>query len=232
MSPETTILIVEDDAAIREMLVFSVREAGYGALAAANVTEAWRHIAQAVPDLMLLDWMLPDESGIELLRRIRRDDLTRRLPVIMVTARGDESDRVWGLDAGADDYLSKPFSPRELLARIQAVLRRTSPQDGDAVLETDCLRLDPVSYRVTAAGHPLNLAPTEFRLLHFLMQHPERVYSRGQLLDQVWGNNVVVEERTVDVHVRRLRLALEPYKLDLLIQTVRGAGYRFAKQLA
>ncbi len=223
------ILLVEDEVAIRELLALSLREAGLIPVETGKVAEAWSNILQEMPSLVLLDWMLPDESGIELLRRIRRTEATRRLPVIMVTARGDETERVWGLDAGADDYVSKPFSPRELLARVQAVLRRTTADLPETVLEVDGLRLDPVSYRVTAAGQILNLAPTEFRLLHFLMQHPERVYTRSQLLDHVWGRHVVVEERTVDVHVRRLRLALEAHRLSGLLQTVRGTGYRLAK---
>jgi two-component system phosphate regulon response regulator PhoB len=181
-----------------------------------------------LPDLILLDWMLPGMSGIDLARRLRADARTRCVPIIMLTAKGEERDKVAGLESGADDYVTKPFSPRELQARIQAVLRRGRPQASEDAVEAGGLRLDPASHRVTAAGSPVNLGPTEFRLLHFLMTHAERVHSRDQLLDQVWGDHVFVEERTVDVHIRRLRAALEPSGLDRLVQTVRGSGYRFS----
>lgn len=225
------ILIVEDEAAIREMVAFALRETGFEVAEAVDMAGAWRDITDQPPNLVLLDWMLPDVNGIELLRRLRREELTRNIPVIMLTARTDEQDRVRGLDVGADDYITKPFSVRELVARIQAVLRRTTPDASEEVLEVEGLILDPASHRVTANGDTLKMGPTEFRLLHFLMTHPERVYTRSQLLDRVWGANVVVEERTVDVHIRRLRKALERQGLDHLIQTVRGAGYRFSQQV-
>jgi two-component system phosphate regulon response regulator PhoB len=181
-----------------------------------------------MPDLILLDWMLPGMSGLDFARRLRADVRTKNIPIIMLTARGEERDKVAGLETGADDYITKPFSPRELLARIQAVLRRGKPQASEEAVEAGGLRLDPVSHRVMADSAPVSLGPTEFRLLHFLMTHPERVHSRDQLLDQVWGDHVFVEERTVDVHIRRLRAALEPSGLDGLVQTVRGSGYRFS----
>ena len=185
----------------------------------------------ALPDLILLDWMLPGMSGVELARRLRGDGRLKTIPIIMLTARSEERDKVQGLETGADDYMTKPFSPRELLARIKAVLRRRAPQMTEDAVETGGLRLDPVSHRVFGDLKPLDLGPTEFRLLHFLMTHPERVYSRAQLLDQVWGDHVFVEERTVDVHIRRLRSVLEASGHDRLIQTVRGAGYRFSTSL-
>jgi two-component system phosphate regulon response regulator PhoB len=181
-----------------------------------------------LPDLILLDWMLPGMSGVDFARRLRADERTREVPIIMLTARTEERDKVLGLETGADDYITKPFSPRELVARIKAVLRRRAPQVTEDVVEIGKLRLDPVTHRVAAAGDPISLGPTEFRLLHYLMTHPERVHSRTQLLDGVWGDHVFVEERTVDVHVRRLRSALEPSGTDALIQTVRGAGYRLS----
>ncbi|HEY9149742.1 MAG TPA: phosphate regulon transcriptional regulator PhoB, partial [Gammaproteobacteria bacterium] len=180
------------------------------------------------PDLILLDWMLPGISGVDLARRLKREELTRNIPIIMLTAKGEEADRIRGLDVGADDYVVKPFSPRELVARIHAVLRRVSPETPEPVLEVDGLVLDSVGHRVSAKGQRLEMGPTEFRLLHFFMTHPDRVYSREQLLDRVWGRNVYVEERTVDVHIRRLRKAIEARGHDKLIQTVRGAGYRFS----
>jgi two-component system phosphate regulon response regulator PhoB len=228
---QRTVLVVEDESAIREMIGFALRDAGYEVLEAADAASAWRLISDEPPFLILLDWLLPDVNGIELLRRVRREELTRGIPVIMLTAKGEEHDRVRGLEGGADDYLTKPFSVRELVARIHAVLRRTVPDASEDVIDVEGLYLDPASHRVTANGTTLRMGPTEFRLLHFLMTHPERVYSRSQLLDRVWGANVVVEERTVDVHVRRLRKALEAQGLDHLIQTVRGAGYRFSKQV-
>ncbi|MDD3449689.1 MAG: phosphate regulon transcriptional regulator PhoB, partial [Gammaproteobacteria bacterium] len=183
--------------------------------------------AQA-PDLLLLDWMLPGASGVELARGLKRDPLTREIPIIMLTARGEEDDKVRGLESGADDYVTKPFSTRELLARIRTVLRRAAPHAGEEVVQVDILTLDPGSHRVSAGDAAVELGPTEFRLLHFFMTHPERVYSRSQLLDRVWGTNVYIEERTVDVHIRRLRKALEPTGCDALLQTVRGAGYRLS----
>jgi len=224
------LLLVEDEQAIREMLSFSLRRAGFEVDAAEDVGAARRCVADRRPDLIVLDWMLPDVSGIEYARALRRDDSTADIPIIMLTARGEEDDKVRGLEAGADDYMTKPFSPRELVARISAVLRRAAPGGGAEVVEADGLTLDLAGHRVTANGTAVQLGPTEYRLLSFFMTHPERVYARGQLLDRVWGGNVYVEERTVDVHIRRLRKALTPTGYDRYIQTVRGAGYRFSSQ--
>ncbi|MDH3509024.1 MAG: phosphate regulon transcriptional regulator PhoB [Gammaproteobacteria bacterium] len=221
------ILIVEDEAAIRDMLVFNLSRAGYDVLGTATAQEARTAIADRHPDVILMDWMLPDVSGLELTRQLKRESATCEIPVIMVTARGQEDDRVAGLDGGADDYITKPFSPRELQARIKALLRRTTPAE-DAVMRVGKLELDSASQRATIAGEEIVLGPTEYRLLFFFIQHPERVYSRAQILDRVWGGNVYVEERTVDVHIRRLRKALAGHDYDKLIQTVRGAGYRFS----
>jgi len=222
------ILVVEDEAAIREMLGFSLVKAGFRVEEAADAEQALLAIAANPPDLVLLDWMLPGMSGVDLARRLRREELTATLPVIMLTARSDENDRVRGLETGADDYVSKPFSPRELIARIQAVLRRTRPEIEDASIHISGLTLNPVDHRVQADEEDIELAPTEFRLLSFFMHHPDRVYSREQLLDRVWGRGIYVEERTVDVHIRRLRKALAMHSYDTFIQTVRGAGYRFS----
>lgn len=226
-----SILIVEDEAAIRELIAGPLRQAGFDTAEAADIAQASTALAARRPDLVLLDWMLPGVSGIEFARRLRRDEATRDVPIIMLTARGEESDRLRGFDAGIDDYISKPFSVRELVARVQAVLRRAAPQGEDQALRAGALELDPISHRVRAAGEPLRLGPTEFRLLRFFMSHPERVFTRGQLLDGVWGEHVYVEERTVDVHVRRLRKALAPHGHDRLVQTVHGTGYRFARRL-
>ncbi len=223
-----TILLVEDEPGIQELVKFNLQQAGHAVIGALNAEQALSTIRETLPDLILLDWMLPGMSGIELAKRIRADSRTSSVPIIMLTARGEEQDKIAGLDTGADDYVTKPFSPRELIARIKALLRRRAPQMTEDAVETGGLRLDPVSHRVTGNDQPLQLGPTEFRLLHYLMTHPERVYSRAQLLDQVWGDHVFVEERTVDVHIRRLRRALEPTRHDYLIQTVRGAGYRFS----
>lgn len=222
------ILIVEDETAIRDMVAFALRKAGMDPVHAADARIAQSAIAERVPDMILLDWMLPGMSGLEYARRLRKEDLTREVPIIMLTARGEESDRVNGLDAGVDDYVVKPFSARELIARIKAVMRRTHGDEGDGVVELGGLRIDGAAHRVYAGEHTVQIGPTEYRLLHFFMTHAERVYSRSQLLDQVWGGSVYVEERTVDVHIRRLRKTLEPYKLENLVQTVRGAGYRFS----
>lgn len=222
------ILLVEDEEAIREMTVFALERAGFSVEQAGDTSRAEDILSGPVPDLILLDWMLPGVSGIEFARHLRRDERTREIPLIMLTARGEEADKLKGFDAGADDYITKPFSPRELVARVRAVLRRATPAGEGGVLEVDGLRLDPESHRVTAAESALNIGPTEFRLLHFFMAHPERVYTRGQLLDQVWGSNVYIEERTVDVHIRRLRKALCDDGFDRFIQTVRGTGYRFS----
>ena len=222
------VLIVEDEPAIRDMVAFALRKAGMEAVHAADARSAQTAIGDKVPDLILLDWMLPGMTGIDLARRLRRDDLTRDIPIIMLTARGEETDRVNGLDAGVDDYVVKPFSARELVARIRAVMRRTHGEDAEGVIEIAGLRIDSAAHRVIAGDQTVPIGPTEYRLLHFFMTHPERVYSRSQLLDHVWGGGVYVEERTVDVHIRRLRMTLAPHEKDGLVQTVRGAGYRFS----
>ena len=222
------ILIVEDEKPIRDMIAFGLRRAGFDVREAEDCSAARASIADQRPDLLLVDWMLPDQSGLELTRAVKRGRDTQDLPVIMLTARADEQDKVTGLEGGADDYVTKPFSPRELLARINAVLRRATPAGTSETLEAEELTLDLASHRVTARGEPVSLGPTEYRLLQFFMEHPDRVYSRSQLLDRVWGGNVYVEERTVDVHIRRLRKALEPFGFERFIQTVRGAGYRFS----
>jgi two-component system phosphate regulon response regulator PhoB len=227
------ILIVEDEPAIRDMVAFALRKDDYEPVHAGDGREAQAAIADRVPDLILLDWMLPGgSSGLELARRWRREALTREVPIIMLTARGEENDRVGGLEAGVDDYVVKPFSARELLARIRAVLRRAREDDADGSVRVGSLRIDGAAHRVFAdvGGHdePVTIGPTEYRLLHFFMTHAERVYTRAQLLDHVWGGSVYVEERTVDVHIRRLRKALEPTALDAMVQTVRGSGYRFS----
>jgi len=222
------ILIVEDEKPIRDMIAFGLRRAGFDVREAEDCATARASIADARPDLLLIDWMLPDQSGLELTRAVKRGKDTQDLPVIMLTARADEHDKVSGLEGGADDYVTKPFSPRELLARINAVLRRSAPGAAGEPLEAGGLVLDVASHRVTVDEQNVALGPTEYRLLQFFMEHPERVYSRSQLLDRVWGGNVYVEERTVDVHIRRLRKALEPSGRDGLVQTVRGSGYRFS----
>lgn len=228
---QARILVVDDEPAIREMINMALSQAGFEVTEAADAVQARLRVSEALPDLALLDWMLPGMSGIELARYLRKNDVSRRLPIIMLTAKGDEDDKLKGLDVGADDYLTKPFSPRELIARIRAVLRRVAPDGEHHALEMGGLKLDPVAHRVIGNGRALDMGPTEFRLLQFLMSHPDRVYSRGQLLDQVWGNQVYVEERTVDVHIRRLRKALMPSGHDSFVQTVRGAGYRFSSSL-
>ncbi len=222
------ILIIEDEAPIRDMVAFALRKADMLPIAAGDAGSAQIAIAEAIPDLILLDWMLPGISGMDLARRLRKEDLTRTIPIIMLTARGEEADRIAGLDAGVDDYVVKPFSTRELIARIKAVLRRSHGEDTLGVIELGGLRLDGAAHRVFAGEQQIAVGPTEYRLLHFFMTHTERVYSRAQLLDHVWGGSVYVEERTVDVHIRRLRKTLETWGLDALVQTVRGAGYRFS----
>jgi len=222
------ILIVDDEPAIRDMVAFALRKGDYDPVHAGDAREAADAIADRVPDLILLDWMLPGMSGLDLARRWRRDELTRDVPIIMLTARGEENDRVSGLESGVDDYVVKPFSARELLARIKAVLRRSREDDADGSVMVGGLRIDGAAHRVFAGEENLQVGPTEYRLLHFFMTHADRVYTRAQLLDHVWGGNVYVEERTVDVHIRRLRKALEPAKLEDMVQTVRGAGYRFS----
>jgi two-component system phosphate regulon response regulator PhoB len=223
-----SILVVEDEPAIQELLRVNLEDAGFAVRTVADAEGATREIRRALPDLLLLDWMLPGQSGLALARGLRGEARTRELPIIMVTARGDEADRVAGLEAWVDDYVTKPFSPRELKARIKAVLRRRAPQSAQEALVVGSIKLDPATHRVTAGEAPVALGPTEFRLLRFLMARPERVHSRAQLLDQVWGDHVYIEERTVDVHIRRLRLALEPSGCARMIETVRGGGYRLA----
>jgi two-component system phosphate regulon response regulator PhoB len=224
------ILIVEDEPAIRELLALNLRHAGFEPVHAPDAAAARRAIDAELPDLVLLDWMLPDQSGVELARRLRADARTRELPLLMLTARSAEPDKLDGFGAGVDDYVTKPFSPRELVARVRALLRRKAPEASDAPVEIAGLRLDPATFRVTGDGQPLKMGPTEFKLLHFLMRNPDRVMSRGRLLDGVWGDHVFIEERTVDVHIRRLRLALQPSGHDRLVETVRGGGYRFLPQ--
>jgi two-component system, OmpR family, phosphate regulon response regulator PhoB len=222
------ILVVEDERPIREMIAFGLRRAGFEVREAADARSGRAEVANKLPDLLLVDWMLPDTSGLEFTRALKRDKETRELPVIMLTARAEEGDKVAGLEGGADDYITKPFSPRELLARINAVLRRALPAEGSERIDIEGLVLDQSSQRVSAGERTVALGPTEYRMLAFFMAHPERVYTREQLLDRVWGGNVYVEERTIDVHIRRLRKALEEFGYDRLIQTVRGSGYRFS----
>jgi two-component system phosphate regulon response regulator PhoB len=222
-----TVLVVEDEPQIQELVAVNLEHVGHKVLRAASAEEAEIAIRNALPDVLVLDWMLPGESGLAFARRLRADERTRELPILMLTARAMEQDKISGLEVGADDYLTKPFSPKELAARIKAVLRRRAPQlSGDAV-EAEGLRLDPATRRVSAGDKRVSLSPSEFRLLHFLMTHPGRIYTRAQLLDLVWGDHVFIEERTVDVHIRRLRKALEPTGHDRLIDTVRGSGYGF-----
>jgi two-component system phosphate regulon response regulator PhoB len=227
------IVVVEDESAIAELIAINLRHAGHEVTLAASAEQAQRAIDAVLPDLVVLDWMLPGQSGLALARQWRASERTRELPIIMLTARGEESDKVAGLDAGADDYLSKPFSTNELMARIRAVLRRKAPEALEDVVDVAGLRLDPstrrISRRTPAGDVDLKMGPTEFRLLHFLMTHPERVHSRAQLLDRVWGDHVFIEERTVDVHVKRLREALAPAQAAGMIETVRGAGYRLTQ---
>jgi two-component system phosphate regulon response regulator PhoB len=222
-----TVLVVEDEPQIQELIAVNLEHGGHKVLRASSAEEAEAKIRAALPDVVVLDWMLPGESGLALARRLRADERTKELPIIMLTARAMEQDKLAGLESGADDYLTKPFSPKELAARIKAVLRRRAPQRTDDAVEIDGLRLDPAAKRVTAEGRRIELSPAEFRLLHFLMTHPGRVYTRAQLLDLVWGDHVFIEERTVDVHIRRLRKALAPTGHDRLVDTVRGSGYGF-----
>ena len=223
-----TVLVVEDEPAIQELVAVNLAHAGHRVIRANDADAALRVVQAALPDLMLIDWMLPGQSGVTLARQLRSDARTKDIPIILLTARADEQDKILGLEAGADDYVTKPFSPRELLARIKAVLRRRAPQSTDDPVDLGGLRLEPATHRVSGNGQPLSLGPTEFRLLHFLMTHAERVHTRVQLLDRVWGDHVFVEERTVDVHIRRLRKALEPTGHDRLVETVRGSGYRIS----
>ena len=225
------ILIVEDEAAIREMLQFSLERAGFNTQQAEDARQAQDHMAQHSPDLILLDWMMPGISGIELAKKLRQAHRTRHVPIILLTAKGEEENKIKGLEAGADDYVTKPFSPQELVARINAVLRRTGGIKKSESIQFGSLKLDMVGHRVSIDGAPIELGPTEYRLLQFFMSHPERVFSRAQLLDQVWGDNVYIEERTVDVHIRRLRRVLSTAGCERYVQTVRGAGYRFSEQV-
>lgn len=225
------VLVVEDEAPIREMLCFMLEQRGYEPVEAADFSEAVALVKEPYPELILLDWMIPGGSGIQFIKLMKQEELTRNIPIVMLTARGEEEDKVRGLEVGADDYITKPFSPKELTARIKAVMRRSAPTATEEVIDVQGLRLDPVSHRVTANDLPLEMGPTEFRLLHFFMTHPERVYSREQLLNNVWGTNVYVEDRTVDVHIRRLRKAMAVTGHEVLIQTVRGAGYRFSSRI-
>ncbi|MDU4092273.1 MAG: phosphate response regulator transcription factor PhoB [Pantoea sp.] len=222
------ILVVEDEAPIREMLCFVLEQNDYQPIEADDYDSAVNLLIEPWPDLILLDWMLPGGSGIQFIKHLKREAMTRDIPVMMLTARGEEEDRVRGLEVGADDYITKPFSPKELVARIKAVMRRISPMAVEDVIEIQGLSLDPSSHRVMSETTPLEMGPTEYKLLHFFMTHPERVYSREQLLNNVWGTNVYVEDRTVDVHIRRLRKALELTGHDRMVQTVRGTGYRFS----
>ena len=225
------ILVVEDESAIAELISINLRHAGFEVTIAANSDQAQSAVDRVLPDLVVLDWMLPGQSGLSLAKQWRGQTRTRELPIIMLTARAEEGDKVSGLDAGADDYLTKPFSTSELLARIRAVLRRKAPEALDTLVDVGGLKLDPATRRVTRDEHEVRVGPTEFRLLHFFMTHPERVHSRSQLLDRVWGDHVFIEERTVDVHVKRLREALEPVQCARMIETVRGAGYRLTQQV-
>ncbi|MGP5408221.1 phosphate regulon transcriptional regulator PhoB [Psychrobacter celer] len=223
------ILIVEDEPAIREMVVMTLEMAGFDSLQATDVSEAHQQVVDHRPALILLDWMLPgDKSGIDFCRMLKSDELLAEIPVIMLTAKSEEDSKVHGLDAGADDYMTKPFSTRELISRIKAVLRRSNALSADKIIEIGKLSLDPKSQRVMASGQIIDVGPTEYRLLAFFMSHPERAYTRTQLLDQVWGGNVYIEDRTIDVHIKRLRKLLRPHDCDKLIQTVRGTGYRFS----
>ena len=223
-----SVLVVEDEPAIFELLRVNLVDAGYEVRAAPDAETAQRHLKESLPTLVLLDWMLPGQSGLALARELRADARTKDLPIIMVTARGDEADRIAGLEAWVDDYVTKPCSPRELKARIRAVLRRRAPEAAQVPLQAGAVKLDPSTHRVTVDDQPVAIGPTEFRLLRFFLARPERVHTRGQLLDQVWGDHVYIEERTVDVHIRRLRLALEPFGQQRMIETVRGTGYRLA----
>jgi len=225
------VLVVEDESAIAELISINLRHAGFEVTIAASADQAQLEIDRVLPDLVILDWMLPGQSGLSLAKRWRGESRTRELPIIMLTARADEADKVSGLDAGADDYLTKPFSTHELMARIRAVLRRKAPEALDSAVELGPLKLDPSTRRVSRGEQEVKIGPTEFRLLHFFMTHPERVHSRAQLLDRVWGDHVFIEERTVDVHVKRLREALSPVSCATMIETVRGAGYRLTQQV-
>ncbi|MDU0354254.1 phosphate regulon transcriptional regulator PhoB [Paraglaciecola aquimarina] len=225
------ILLVEDEAPIRDMLKFVLEQSGYETIEAEDYQVALDRIVEPYPDLILLDWMLPGGTGIQLAKKLKQHEYARDIPIIMLTAKGEEEDKIRGLESGADDYVTKPFSPKELVARVKAVIRRVTPTSSEDAIEFKGLRLDPVSHRVTSNDSPIEMGPTEFKLLHFFMTHAERVYSREQLLDNVWGTNVYVEDRTVDVHIRRLRKALSVFSHENMIQTVRGAGYRYSTKI-
>jgi len=225
------ILVVEDETPIREMISFVLDQNGFNAIEACDIEQALAKIHEPYPDLILLDWMLPGGTGVSLAKKLKQNEYTRNIPIIMLTARSDEDDKVKGFEAGVDDYVTKPFSPKELIARIKAVIRRVSPTSLEEEVDFHGLKLDPVAHRVAINGNSLDLGPTEFRLLHFFMTHTERVYSREQLLDNVWGTNIYVEDRTVDVHIRRLRKAISGEGHEDFVQTVRGAGYRFSSKL-
>jgi len=231
MSSSKKVLIVDDEAPIREMIAVALEMAGYECMEAESANQAHALIVDNKPDMVLLDWMMPGTSGVDFARRLRKDEMSSDIPIIMLTAKGEEDSKIKGLEAGVDDYITKPFSPRELVARLKAVLRRTTPKGIEEPVTVDELTLDPISHRVTSESKPVELGPTEFRLLQFFMTHQDRAYSRSQLLDMVWGGNVYVEERTVDVHIRRLRKALGK-RHDYLVQTVRGTGYRFSANVA
>ena len=225
------ILVVDDEMSIRDMLSMALEAGGYSVMQAENAQEAYTLIIDKKPDLVLLDWMMPGTSGIELLRRLKKNELTENLPVVMLTAKTEEDDTITGLDTGADDYLIKPFSPRELVSRVKAVLRRSERQESNDLIEIEGLIFDPIGHRVSIDNNPINLGPTEYRLLEFFLTHQERVYTRDQILNYVWGGNVYIDERTVDVHIRRLRKAISKKGHDQYVQTVRGAGYRFSTQI-
>lgn len=229
--PNQNILIVDDEMPIRDMLTMALEAGGYTVMQAENAQEAYTIIIDRKPDLVLLDWMMPGTSGLELLRRLKKNELTEKLPVIMLTAKTEEDDTITGLETGADDYLAKPFSPRELVSRVKAVLRRTERQDATELIEVEGLIFDPIGHRVSIGNKLINLGPTEYRLLEFFLTHQERVYTRDQILNYVWGGNVYIDERTVDVHIRRLRKAISEKGHDQYVQTVRGAGYRFSTQI-
>jgi two-component system phosphate regulon response regulator PhoB len=228
MSTNCNILVVEDEDAIRAMLVMVLEQANFSPVAAADAQEAQKILADALPDLILLDWMLPGISGVEWARRLKKEPVYRDIPIILLTARGEEEDKVRGLEIGADDYMTKPFSPKELVARIRAVLRRSGKLQGSSAIVLGDLVLDTEQHRLSIGQQQLEVSPTEFRLIHFFMTHPDKVYSRSQLLDQVWGRSVYIEERTIDVHIRRLRKILAEHNREELVQTVRGFGYRFS----
>ena len=225
------IIVIEDEPAVREMICFNLRSASFDCREAENVPSGLALVEQLTPTLMLIDWMLPGKSGIDLIHMLKANPETREIPLILLTARGEENDKITGLESGADDYIVKPFSPRELIARIRALLRRSVPEHTEQIVKAGELTLDPIAHIVSCGKTPLHLGPTEFKMLHFLITHKDQAFSRSRMLDKVWGTQVYVQERTVDVHIRRLRKALEPYGLDGLIQTVRGAGYRFSERI-